>query len=164
MIYLDMDGVICDFVKGALALHRLPTSLADTMQWDMPKHIGVDETEFWLPFGFEFWRDLPETPEFHAIVSRVRCKNYCILTTPPPVHCEEAIEGKREWLGKRGIFNAKFAHRKYMLMRPGDILIDDANHNIDAAIKHGFDARLLPRPWNRLAGAPIDTDTLFAGV
>lgn len=58
VIFFDMDGVLCDFVGGALALHGRTGVPRASVPWGIEAHLGIDPAAFWAPMGFAFWRDL----------------------------------------------------------------------------------------------------------
>lgn len=62
-IYLDMDGVLCDFVGAACKLHgRDPATVT---HWNFFKDWGMTAEEFWRPIheaGEDFWANLEPYP------------------------------------------------------------------------------------------------------
>ena len=70
---LDMDGVLCDFVRGSLS-HHGRTLDYNTIEWDFVNQLGMPPAEFWAPLGFDFWAGLPWTPggrDFYDALERV---------------------------------------------------------------------------------------------
>jgi 5'(3')-deoxyribonucleotidase len=152
VIFLDMDGVLCDFVKSACALHGQPVESVDC--WDFNNKWGITGDELWAPIheaGAEWWADLEPYPWCHELISVVADAdpNFVICTTPSasPGSCA----GKLEWLHRH--LGPKF--RRYImacdkspLAANGRLLIDDGDHNCLAFQERGGDFICVPQPWN----------------
>lgn len=156
-VFLDMDGVLADFVGGASEAHnRLSPYLNDQGigVWDMEKLWGITSAEFWKPTNnFDFWFNLEKTLEADAIVQlaidAVGVKNVAILTSPSLDPC--CVPAKRAWVEKCYPQLAKtmiFSWGKGMIGGPQRILIDDRDRNIDDWEEAGGYGILVPRPWN----------------
>lgn len=78
------------------------------------------------------------------------CRKYtddiCVLTAP--TRCPECAAGKVEWLN-RNLPGMPYviARQKFRLARPDAILIDDAEHNLNAWTGPSI---CFPQPWNYL--------------
>lgn len=117
----------------------------------------LSATQFWeCSSNREFWADFPTSPEFSMILvfaeGLVGQKNVHLLTST--TLSPECLAGKLEWITKR---LPRFLHRqylmgpqKYLCAKPGALLIDDADKNVDAFRRAGGEALLVPRPWNSL--------------
>ncbi len=148
-IFLDMDGVLVDFVRGAHDHHNLnctPWPYPPGV-WDFVKHTGLSAAQFWSPLGFEFWSELNWTPDGEEILSLVPD---CVLLTTPTLHIE-CPTGKMEWIRQ----NAPELYRRTVITatkevcaHPNALLIDDADHNVDKWRANGGVAILVPRIWN----------------
>lgn len=152
--FLDLDGVLVDFVSGALALHGKTLDPAE-VRWDFMAQIGfagVDAPRFWEPLGRAFWAGLGWTHEGRALLSEIERlfgENVAILTSP----CETdgCIDGKRDWI-KRHL--PAYRRRlivgspKELLAAPGKILVDDHDGNEQAFAAKDGATILVPRPWN----------------
>jgi len=155
-IFLDMDGVLADFVKGACVAH-----LRDC--YDKPEHLGIFDmeklwgisvAEFYAPLkGFEFWASLDKTPEADAIVEaalkNVGPTQVAILTSP--VNDPECVPAKRYWIEKHYPILTKnmiFAYKKGFIAGPEKVLVDDKDRNISEFVAGGGHGILVPRLWN----------------
>lgn len=157
-IFVDLDGVIVDFVRGALQLHNTFVPMRD-VRWNFADQLGIPQRDFWAPMGYDFWAGLPWTKEGPRILQRLNVvagDNYAFLTSP----CQTAgcTDGKREWIKREfGDFGNAMLGRlivgscKHMMAHPGALLIDDYDVNVDTFRKHGGNAVLVPRPWNSRA-------------
>ncbi len=151
--FLDMDGVIVDFVGGACKLHGIPNPYPKHKGiWDFVELLDMSAKDFWAPMGEDFWANLEPTPDYERILAHTVNKfgedNICILTSP----CATAgcIEGKKKWIKKHlKLKHVLFGSSKHFLARPDAVLIDDAEHNVDPFVQHGGKGILLPRMWNK---------------
>ena len=155
IVFWDMDGLVADFVSGALAFHGKSLPMAE-VTWDFPLQLGFKETwcpTFWQPLGTkEFWRDLLPLDDgmelFHRVEAAVGKDRLCILSSG---QSPGSPDGKREWLEKWLPGYAKtaiFAHAKHLVAAPDKVLVDDYDGNVDKFVAAGGRACLVPRPWN----------------
>lgn len=158
-IFLDLDGVLVDFVQGALKQHGA-TLEPDAVRWDFLKQIGVAPADFWRPLGFDFWAHLPWTREGKALLAGLP-DNVVLLSSP--CQTNGCCDGKRAWVN-RELPQLKdrliLASCKEAFAHPGALLIDDHEVNVDKFRAAGGRAVLVPRPWNRLR-ASCDRDGNF---
>ena len=161
-VFLDMDGVLCDFFGGALAAHDA-TSRLDT--WPrgtrgMPEILDITADQFWAPMvaqGEAFWRDLRPLPWLESLLTLVESHaTWSVLTSPhlaPPCGA-----GKMAWMDRhlaprvdRTSFG-KFAitRQKHYLAHPTRVLIDDDPRHTSAFEERGGHAILFPARWNEL--------------
>lgn len=128
-IYLDMDGVLCDFVKQFADLTGEGdfNEYADKNGWPQTWNL-IEE------YGVEFWKDMEWTKDGKELWNFLkRFDNIEILTGSPMYKVGEyAKEGKEIWL-KKNIGNLKVNHiagrLKYKYAKNKDILIDDSERN-----------------------------------
>ncbi len=165
--YLDMDGVLVDFVGGALAVHGEELPAAD-VRWGFPGQIGfsgVNDPLFWEKMGFSFWSSLSWTREGQALLhglERMFGENIVVMTSP----CDTpgSVEGKVAWI-KRELpaYRRRFfvGPPKHLAAGPGKLLVDDHDGNVDKFHAAGGNVVLVPRPWNRRA-AESDKDGGFS--
>lgn len=158
-VFLDMDGVLSDFVGGVSRAHGRPSpydSPGCEGIFDMEKLWGISLEEFWAPTNNpEFWEGLERTPEADAIVALVvqefGTDNVAILTAPSLF--SGCMGAKRAWVAKHYPFLKKriifaSAEAKKFVAGPRKILVDDRTENIQGWKKAGGYGVLIPRPWN----------------
>lgn len=180
--FLDMDGVIADFVTAACLAHgrispyRDPANLGS---FDMEKLWKMQINDFWKPINtVGFWHEIPLMPDAKEIVDLTEKyfgKEVAILTAPS--HDPHCFIGKREWILRnfpqfenRLIFAAASAKR--LMAGPGRFLIDDRDKNLDQFAEAGGTPICVPRPWNHLHGIKLsavdyinrELDFHFAGT
>lgn len=134
-IYLDMDGVLADFDRGAEAA----IGTTNTYKWE------------WIHGSNAFWRALDAVPDFFLrlppmpdallLFGNVRHLDPIVLTALPKSGSEDIDRQKREWIRK--YFGADvrvvtcLTHEKPDYCLPGDILVDDRNVNAAPWIDRG---------------------------
>lgn len=163
-IFLDMDGVLVDFQRPALARHGIRYNVyPSACGWDIVKACnllkpGCDMTpeRFWKGVeGKDFWAGLPKTslcqPLIDLLLWEVGFNNVCILSS---CEIDGSIDGKRAWikanLPKKLHDKHFFGRPKEFLATPDSLLIDDYDGNVDKWIAAGGIGLLVPAQWNRL--------------
>lgn len=175
-IFLDLDDVLNTFTPYALNHVGCPIDPTDYGAYDpkhgwdivaaantMHPHKGLPFTpaSFWNCFDRRAWANVPPSDELKLLlrncVASVGRGNICILTSP--ILSPSCLEGKVDWIRK---YLPEWLHRQFLIgpskhfcAQPGAMLIDDAQHNIDAFQEAGGQTLLVPRPWNHLR--EIDT-------
>lgn len=155
--FLDVDGVIADFVAGACEIHNAeyPYFQPQNMGiYEMEGLLGLTSIEFMEPMNKDFWAGLKPTQDAGDIVRLVEekfgPKNVCLLTKP--VHTPGCLEGKVLWI--RHHF-PQFLNRfligsasKAFCAAENTVLIDDHEKNVEAFTSAGGNGFLMPAPWN----------------
>lgn len=163
-IYLDCDGVLADFIRGAAELFGYPYS---PEKWPAGKYdaadvFGVTEREFWATIhaaGSPFWESLENTP---YAVDLTELATLFSVQLPTVVTCPStdptSYSGKAEWLIDRGWWlpdSAFFCADKAQLAASGRVLIDDNPLNCRQFSDAGGEAILFPAPWNDLRDVAV---------
>lgn len=156
-IYFDLDGVIVNFVRGALTIHGKHLDPND-VQWDFASQIGFadDQAAFWRPLGFQFWDSLGihvDGLELFRSVERFveSIGNGRISFLSSPCDTLGCCDGKRSWV-KRTF--PKYAKKLFLGSDKSEhadrssILVDDYDRNVESFRSAGGFAFLVPRPWN----------------
>ncbi|HID21142.1 MAG TPA: hypothetical protein EYP14_01900, partial [Planctomycetaceae bacterium] len=154
-IFVDMDGVLSDFVSAALALHgrldALPTWPPGV--WDLSRVLGRSSAEVWGGIarrGEDFWATLPPYPWADELIRLVRqFAPFTILSSPS--NQPSCLSGKMIWLQKHfgpGFRDFLIGPPKHLCASPGAVLIDDSDENIARFRQHGGRAVLYPQPWD----------------
>lgn len=152
MLFLDLDGVLADFVGSACDVHGKPVD--DVNCWDFFEAWGLDEDGFWAPInaaGRDFWSNLKSYPWFDELVSLVEDVDPQFTICTKPSHQADCMAGKLDWIHAQ--FGSKF--RRYIftpnkspLAARGRLLIDDSNDNCRGFSDAGGDVACFPQPWN----------------
>jgi hypothetical protein len=149
--YVDLDGVLVEFVRGALTHHKRSIPPWE-VQWQIDKQLEMTSDEFWGPLDRWFWQWLPWTTEgkpLLAAIEKLFGENVVLMTAPSPNI--ETAAGKIEWV-KREL--PQYEHRlfigreKHRFAAPDKLLIDDKNENVYDFRAAGGKALLIPRAWN----------------
>lgn len=159
--FVDLDGVLVDFVGGVNKSFNLPTEYPPPKnglpQWDWFKHYGITGKQVNDICTSDFWANLEWTLDGHeilrTIVEYVGSKNIYLLTCPMPNL--ESASGKARWVGKYlPFYNDRLIITrapKQLLAGPNRLLIDDNDSNIEDFIRAGGKGILVPRFWNLLS-------------
>lgn len=153
-VYLDMDGVLVNFVQGALKAHNKPASCLVPGQWFIDRCMGLSLEDFWLKCrGQTFWASLeamPDADEILRLCMQLDCSQWLLSSPSDDPRC---YSGKYTWLC-RNLPSMKsvsiFARDKAGVAGPGRLLIDDSEANCQTWQLLGGEAILLPRPWNKM--------------
>ena len=85
---IDMDGVLVDFMRGALARHNRLDVLENYPRglYHIEQHLGLTIDQVWQPLqGFDFWAELPWSADFFQFVETINEVfgiNWAICSTP----------------------------------------------------------------------------------
>ena len=168
LIYLDMDGVCCDFVSAALRINGFePEEVFSRWQQEhrgefhMSKVLDIKMETFWDHIhtgGIDFWRGLEAYPWFTQMHKELE-KLGRVVFLSSPTRSPDCIAGKHHWLQDRfgRTFNQFiFTQQKDLLAHSNATLIDDYEGNITAFNDRQGHGQLFPRFWN--ARHHIDDD------
>jgi 5'(3')-deoxyribonucleotidase len=157
-IYLDMDGVLTDFVSGAHNLFDRALMPNQEVQYDFWKSWGMSTSEFWRGVhhnGPTFWRMLKPYPWMRAVVELVKKYDPEFRICSTPSKCAGSYVGKLQWLvdylpelGQIGE-RVHLTPHKEDLARHNAVLIDDSFNNLLSFTHHGGQAVFFPQPWSR---------------
>ena len=157
--FIDLDGVLVDFVNGMCKAHNKPNPYLNVRnygRYDMAKIWGMSKDEFWLPANnIHFWSELEFTKDGLEILAENEdefgMENICILSTPS--RSEASVLGKMIWIKwKLPAYRRRYllTPMKYLCATPNAILIDDNLNNIKIWEEQGGEGQLVARPWNLL--------------
>jgi 5'(3')-deoxyribonucleotidase len=163
IIYLDMDGVCCDFPSAAIQAYggNVHDVLAEWEQHHRGKSgnyeiMGMPDPEFWNTMNHQdewFWRHLPEYPWFRTLYDGLQALAPVVfLSSAGP--CPEALSGKLQWLQDRfgrEFHDYVFTSNKQYLAHQGTILVDDYEVYVMAFRRAGGQAVLFPQMWGHNA-------------
>jgi len=147
MIFLDLDGVCCDFVGHVLNMcGKTEQDLLDEMAKDESMHpydaleqtVGRSKNSFWSwieIMGEEFWHTMPPFWWFNDLYDGLNevCDVHFLTSAP---RMPSAYAGKALWVernaGKEAVSKLIIcpAHTKHALAGPNRILVDDTERNI----------------------------------
>lgn len=165
MIFFDLDGVLANFHKGGCQLLGIPEDES-----------FIKRPDFWNKVDEDFWINLELMPDAQQLVDLAlgytSPENIGILTSP--ARNPRNLSGKAFWVQKHfpDLYeNLLVGRQKHFCAKPGNILIDDWEINIDLFDLHGGKGILVPRPWNEMRGCSdpvkhvaIELSRHFVGV
>lgn len=165
-IFVDLDGVLCDFVDAASIVNGcggLPAHWPPG-EYDVAAVLGLSSARFWdfiLNEGVSFWQNLAIYPWANDLLGLVSEAEYTILSAPSLEGGPDEVAGKIWWmnnhLGPRrrhilfsvGPFrNYVLTPRKHLLAGSGRVLIDDCDANAKRFSDAGGRSITFPQPWN----------------
>ena len=173
LIFIDMDGVLCDFVGGVLTallednyIQEQPGDLLKRWQksfpgeWDICKVTTCSNEDMWRTIhniGKSFWSELEETSLYLPLRSLLKEleaeERVSVMVASSPSNNASSYTGKFEWLKSRRInahSRAMLGSQKHLLAATGRILVDDNDDNCRRFKEHGGRAVLVPQIWNSL--------------
>jgi hypothetical protein len=152
-ILFDLDGVLADFVGGALMYHGRTDIRHADVRWAIEAQLGLDPAAFWRDLGYGFWASLPVLPDGLALLTAaqdiVGWDRIGLLTSP----CDTngCIDGKRAWVEKHAPQHRRrlfVGSAKELFAGPTKVLIDDHDGNVEKFQAAGGLVVQPPRPWN----------------
>ena len=154
IFYLDMDGVLVDFVGGiesrfGVNLQAWPDGFYDIREVVQCRlNRKVTPRDFWA-LGHAFWANLHPTRECKPLIDALEgCETY--LLTSPTLE-PECASGKMAWIKyhlPQFMRKVIITPQKHLLANSNSVLIDDSDANCQKFISHGGIAICLSRPWN----------------
>lgn len=178
---VDMDGVCCDFIGAALqrlsyygVISYRPEYYLERWQaeftgvWDVCSVTELSQHDFWRAidsYGEPFWRHLAELPLYSKLLNTIREHGCKLVFASAPSRVKSSYGGKCDWLSDRGFVprnDAMLGSNKWLMAKPGHILIDDSDENCEQFRKHGGRAVLVPRVWNSLHATAAMGDNAIA--
>jgi hypothetical protein len=153
VIYLDMDGVLADFVTPSLKVAGIPLTHDQVTTWNyFEPYMTADK--FWgrIDGNRDFWFDLEPYPWAEELVNLCRSIAPVRFCSSPPLNPISATH-KIRWLRWHGFMDYEkndyhFTPHKHELAKPGRVLIDDSTANCLAFQKATGQAIEFPQPWN----------------
>ena len=147
-IWLDMDGVLADFIGGTLIMHgREFSDRQKITTYDYYEDWGLTKDEFWEKIrGRGFWYNLGVLPWAKPLVELVRERDPNFMVCTIPSKDTECIQAKLDWLQDNlgvGMNHVAVMPRKWQLAAPGRLLIDDNPVYTKKWIDRGGDAILF---------------------
>ena len=161
IIFLDMDGVLADFITAALKLHfgKAWRKVMDAWPkgvYETYKHMGLTVETFWDKInaaGTEFWANLPLFEWTEDLIEVCRSFGSICLLSAPSQHVS-CVHGKLQWIQR--VLGKKFRdfvltprQHKQLLAAPGRYLVEDSEQNAAEFMEAGGSGTIIiPQPWN----------------
>lgn len=153
-IFVDIDGVLADFVSASIAVHggQYDEEAYPKLEWSIANVLGITESEFWAKIDAtepNFWPNLDPYPWALNLLESVRTRGRVSLLSTPSKH-SSCHSGKRQWVD-RWVSDCELilCKSKDLLSGPGRVLIDDNDGNCEKWRARGGTAILFPQPWNQ---------------
>jgi hypothetical protein len=164
-VFLDLDGVCCDWMSACLRVHGYAGSVEDLWrdhpgEYDPAKLLGISTSQMWKKIddaGFEFWRDLEPYPWMQDLLDAAHSRKARVLFLTAPSLGTDCIKGKLEWMQKhcgRQFRDYVITEAKYLCARPAALLVDDNQKQVTQFMAAGGHALMPAQPWNN-RGMPM---------
>lgn len=163
-VFLDLDGVLADFVAGSFKAHNRTPHPVDT--WNYYKQWGLTDAQFFAPMGREFWAGLDKLPDADWLVETVLDAGVDVAIATSPCMTPGCIEGKRDWVAEHYPALAPrivFTGIKHVMAHSSALLVDDSGSNVERFGVRGGWTYLWPQPWNDNAPEIPDRRARFSG-
>lgn len=177
VIFLDMDGVLCDFHSAVARLWGLDPATVDDETWAEIGEWGISvpppgvagrsgspatsyRSDFWDRIeaeGRRWWESLDKLPWADELwdACRRRAERVAILTSPAPFFA--CHEGKRAWVRARlGRADVVVTSAKALCSGPKKVLIDDRTRYAAGWRAAGGTFVPLRRPWTGGGSSPAE--------
>lgn len=162
LIFLDLDGVCCNFVKSCIMANNLDYIKTEEVWKSKYKGVfsafevfGVSNSDFWKNIekqGESFWSDMEAYPYFYDLYNSLSKLGKVIFLTKPSTSplCHS---GKIKWLQDK--FSKNFSDyiltpHKELLAGPNCYLVDDCPKNVKKFTEAGGNGILFPQYWNTI--------------
>ncbi|HEC03675.1 MAG TPA: hypothetical protein ENI81_09085 [Phycisphaerales bacterium] len=153
--FVDLDGVLVDTVGEMFRRFgrgKTPRDLKGS--YDTRTALGLT-CDPWSQFGGKFWSEAPwmegSHDWFRHLAGAGGSENIYLCSSP--THEPDSAAGKLRWIQQHLPYYARryvLTPCKELLAGPDCMLIDDCDDVVDAFVRAGGRAILVPRPWNSL--------------
>lgn len=154
IIFLDLDGVIINWVKGVFDwynIHYEPSRVTHySAMYDI---VDRKPKQFWNDLkNAEFWENLEFYPGAENLIERLQQYGEVILLTSPAIGCagyrQNWIQANLPNFFTRGHY--LIGPAKYVCAGFYKILIDDSDDNCNKFLSNGGQTITYPQLWNEL--------------
>lgn len=159
IIFLDMDGVLCDWAAGVCELFGKDVKEV-LNQWkptdhpDISPYIKMSQDEMWDGInkkGSEFWSSLKPYPWARRLYETCQSLGDVYFLSSPSDH-SSSLAGKLDWIkkftGNPTASNYSLTANKYQSAAHGRILIDDSEKHVKKFREFGGYSICFPQRWN----------------
>jgi len=153
-VFLDMDGVLCNFIKAAHEVHGREYIHDEYPRgcWEIADHWGIPVNDFWggIDAKYDFWETLQPYPWMNELIDLARSAGEEVKLLTSPSKSPLCFYGKRAWATANLPHDIELiiCKSKKLLATPNRLLIDDGDHNVKPWRAANGDAILFPQPWN----------------
>lgn len=156
--YLDLDGVLAQFVPAVIELFGSKIKETDVKSYDYYTYLGVSEAEVWQKVKEEkdFWVKLKKYPWANELVGYLE-RNWdisdlvlCTKSSPDPYSAANKITWIQTNFPKLRDHYV-VCRLKGFLSSENALLIDDCEKNVYDFQEQGGSTVLFPQPWNNYA-------------
>lgn len=153
-VFLDMDGVLCNFIQAAHEVHGREYVHEEYPRgcWEIADHWGIPVDDFWNGINdrYDFWETLQPYPWKDEVIELARSAGEQVKLLTSPSKSPLCYYGKRAWCDAHVPKDIELiiCKSKSLLAAPTRLLIDDGDHNVGPWVQAGGRGVLFPQPWN----------------
>lgn len=156
IVFVDMDGVVADFVGGAKLLieNNGYKQITDCTNYKIESWYGLSTKEFWRIIDGEkdwFWSELNRLDHAIDLINTAKMVGSVYFLTSPS-RSPYCFSGKKYWVDHHFpnlSGNLIIAKDKYLLAGKDRLLIDDSEQKTSDFTAQGGNSILFPQPWNK---------------
>jgi hypothetical protein len=154
MIFLDVDGVICNWTLGFARLAKIPPPkfpISGNLEWNWAKERVAPRNIWSYDTDLKFWIDLPVFPYARELVHLVKQydSNFRFLTSAPEGDCH-FYSARAKWIKRE--FGTEYLTKLIIcckdksfcapsiMFEEDNLLIDDKERNIKEFCRNGGQA------------------------
>lgn len=151
IIYLDLDGVIINWVEGVCDWFKIPYEPEKVTHCDSLQELtNTPSKEFWEKIKTpDFWENLKPYQHSNSFIKQLQQLGTVILMSSPAYGCAGY---RQNWIQK---YLPDLFYKGHYILTPtkwacahsGTILIDDNDKNCQEFSKFGY-IIMYPQPWN----------------
>jgi hypothetical protein len=168
-VFMDVDGVLADFVRPAFAWHGRKIEEWPRCEWDICHHWGMSDKDFWKAIDNEaFWNSVAEYPDASWFIETLY--SLCERAEASLVFCTQSSQNVQHFMPARMRLvqrvsapvapNVVITTRgKSVLAGPGKLLVDDNADHVRKFRDAGGQAILSPMHWNTCLGVKVNGKT-----
>lgn len=148
IIFLDLDGVVVDFLGGVCKRFNRDLSSLPTGIYDLPTLLGLP----WATVDhevndYQFWRNLNALPKAKEILELLRTVGDVVILSSPWPQSWASYKAKLDWCEEvLGVPHSDviLSPMKHLLAGPGRLLVDDCLGNCNKWSEQGGYAIHMP--------------------
>jgi len=157
-IFLDMDGVLCDWIGAACKVmgKDKEASLRDQPcgEYGIEIGMGVDPQEMWKAvddLGEQFWVDIKPYPWAWQLYRCCQALGETYVLSSPSIRSASSsgkIKWLREFTHEERFTSYVFTKHKHLLAAKDAVLVDDKDNKVSEFITAGGFGVVFPQKWN----------------
>jgi len=150
-VLIDVDGVIRDYMGYVYQLYskHFPDHKIESVKtWSMAEYFPIGEDIYDFVFNRHAEEITANAEPFLGAIESIRAHMDEFDIAIVSAQNEKGTHGTLAWMAKHKVPVREYHFTFEKDKIPGDILLDDAPHNLDAFLATGRPAVAIKQPWN----------------